>query len=153
MTIKADKLNHDANEPSANDRDLFVTVFTDASWCPETKAFGCAYWIKDGNTEAAKTHSWGGYTKKGPEHAETNALLGALDYVEKNISVWKRVVVIQSDCLNALRKLDIRPLHKAGAKHVKLKHVKAHTSHNTKRSKVNQLVDRLAKQQMKQYRG
>lgn len=146
--VRIDRYNWDARPPKPEDKNLFITVFTDASFCPNTKAFGCAIWIKDG---AGKPHqqSWGGRNAKDPEAAETRALNGALKYLTKYCQLNGRVIVIQSDCLNALRKLKYDFLKRDfGAKFVKLKHVKAHTNHETRRTWVNNWCDENAKKEM-----
>ena len=49
MTYAAvDRRNLDSAKPADSDKDLFITVFTDGSWCPDTKAYGYAVWIRDG---------------------------------------------------------------------------------------------------------
>ena len=34
-----DRHNLDSAKPADSDKDLFITVFTDGSWCPDTKAY------------------------------------------------------------------------------------------------------------------
>ena len=148
--VKADRHNIDATPPAQGDVGLFVTVFTDGSYCPETKAYGCAIWVKDGVTTKPLIESWGGYNAPNSQYAEEEALFWAVKHVAETAELSGRIVVIQSDCLDALNKLDTKPLR--GAKYIKLKHVKAHTSNKTKRSKVNAIVDDLAGKKMLKYR-
>lgn len=149
--IKVDRHNVDAKQPAQGEEDLFITVFTDASWCPETKAYGCAIWGKAGKAGSAVTHSWGGHGAPSAEAAEFAALEGAVWWVQNETNHINKVIVIQSDCINALRKLNIDDL-KYRSKFVKLKHVKAHTSGRTRRTKVNDICDQLAKTEMRKYR-
>lgn len=146
--IKADKLNKDSK--FKGNGDLFITVFTDASYCPSTKAYGCATWVRDGTKPAFKT-VWGGVGLKGSFDAELEALNRAVSAVFSNCEVLGRVVVIQSDCIAALDRVGLRKLRKY-AKHVKLKHVKAHTGGQTKRSYVNDWCDKAAYEEMVKHR-
>ena len=43
-----DRRNLDSAKPADSDKDLFITVFTDGSWCPDTKAYGYAVGIVTG---------------------------------------------------------------------------------------------------------
>lgn len=44
VTIQIDKQNKDSVKPDNSEK--FVTVFTDASHCPDTNAWGVAVWVK-----------------------------------------------------------------------------------------------------------
>lgn len=152
MTVAlVDRLNRDSAKPADSDKDLFITVFTDGSWCPDTKAYGYAVWIRDGQ-KPIHMFGAGGLGGNDSYHVESMGLKAAQKYIMESCSLEGRVIVIQCDNIGALNNLDIKPFKKAGAKFVKRKHVKAHTSHKTNRSKVNELVDNLAGQFMREYR-
>ncbi|MEO9497629.1 MAG: hypothetical protein ABJG42_24360 [Vibrio splendidus] len=148
--IKADKKNRDAAPPADKDKGRFITAFTDGSFCHDTSAYGCSYWIRDGEN-APVTNSKGGIGIANCGQAEIEALNGAIDWINNNCHLAGRVVILQSDSLEALNKCNYYVL-KRKAKFVKLKHVKAHSSARTKRSWVNNVCDKLAKDQMKGYR-
>lgn len=151
MFATVDRRNVDAAKPADSDKDLFITVFTDGSWCPETKAYGYAVWIRDGQ-KPVHMFGAGGFGGTDSHHVESMGLQAAQKYIMENCSLEGRVLVIQCDNIGALNKVSVKTFKKAGAKFVKLKHVKAHTSHKTNRSKVNELVDNLAGQFMREYR-
>lgn len=147
-----DRRNLDSAKPADSDNDLFITVFTDGSWCPDTKAYGYAVWIRDGQ-KPIHMFGAGGFGGRDSYHVESMGLAAAVKYILENCSVAERVLVIQCDNIGALNSLDVKQFKKLGAKFIKRKHVKAHTSHKTNRSKVNELVDNLAGQYMREYRA
>ncbi|QWS69884.1 RNase H [Vibrio phage vB_VpS_PG28] len=150
--IRVDKYNRDAVLKNGDTSALFITVFTDASWCPDTKAYGCAYWVKIGAAVHGTEYAWGGYNCKSAEDAELEALEKSVEVVLQSKAFVDKVIVLQSDCLNALNRLRLPPSFKL-ARHVKKKHVKAHTNHQTKRTSINAKMDRMAKEKMKVYRA
>ena len=145
--IKADSQNKSAKTPS--DPSKFITVFTDGSFCAKTKAWGVGVWIRSGENKTV-TFSKGGVGLKCCNEVELFGLQLAKKYIEKNIDTNDKVVVFQSDSLVALDKFN-KSIQ--GSRYVKLKHVKGHNSNGTKRSYVNNLVDRLAKKEMRKHRG
>lgn len=147
-----DRSNLDSAKPADSDKDLFITVFTDGSWCHDTKAYGYAVWIRDGQ-KPINMFGAGGFGGRDSYHVESMGLAAAVKYILENCTVEERVLVIQCDNIGALNALDVKQFKKLGAKFIKRKHVKAHTSHKTNRSKVNELVDSLAGQYMREYRA
>lgn len=147
-----DRRNIDAAKPADSDKDLFITVFTDGSHCPDTKAYGYAVWIRDGQ-KPIHTFGAGGFNGRDSFHVESMGLEAAKKYILENCSISGRVVVIQCDNIGALNALNIKQFKALGVKFVKRKHVKGHTGHNTNRSKVNNMVDNLAGQFMREYRA
>jgi hypothetical protein len=141
------------------EKGLFITIFTDASFCPDTKASGWAVWIKYGENGTVVKHK-GGYIAGGYEHsynAEKFALEMSVDMCrllkEHNRMVLKdKIVVIESDCQGALNSLDTSVLTNLGVSYVKRKWVKAHTNRNDKRSVVNNWCDVTAYAEMKKLR-
>ena len=150
-TVRIDRKNLDAPKPGESDKDLFITVFTDGSFCPDTKAYGIGVWIRDGQ-KPIFTFGDGGIGANDSGHVEAMGLEAAKRYILENCDVENRVVVIQCDNIGALNRLNIQPFKKRGAKFVKKKHVKGHTSHKTNRSKVNAVVDEIAGRHMREYR-
>lgn len=143
-----DRRNTDAKKPTCDTH--YVTIFTDASFCPETKAYGCAYWIKHSPNVEPLLNSFGGVGIQNIGKAETLAIEEAVKAAEEFIEI-DSVVVIQSDSTEALSQVNLTQL-RASCKFVKLKHVKAHTDQRTKRTSVNRIVDKLARKAMQSYR-
>lgn len=154
MNIKADKKNRSANVPPEEDKGKFVTVFTDGSHCPETKAWGIGIWIRYAE-ESPVELSYGGIGMDNCSEVETEALSEAVAHLLETYDLTNKVVVIQSDALGVLQKMQLaikQQLAAAGAKYVKLKHVKGHASGRTPRTAVNKIVDRLAYKKMDEFR-
>lgn len=142
--------------PTKNEFDsaLYITGFTDASYCSKTDAMGWAFWAKytlDGRT-MTKRASGNGVAKNCTE-AEVIALYHLSDWIRGELDVTDKVIVIQSDCVYALDKFKTEELMQAGATHVKLKHVKSHQGHSSKRSSVNTWCDKAAKSCMRKRRA
>jgi len=151
--IQIDRKNLDSQAPEDKDKDLFVTCFTDASYCPDTGAWGTCFWIKAGMTEQAKIITEGGVSNNSNSTLiELKALNSAKNFICGEYDINGKVIVIQSDCQSALENFCIKDFKSGGAKFVKKKHVKAHTSNKTKRTSVNKLVDRKARAEMKRHR-
>lgn len=127
----------------------FVTLFTDASFCPDTRAWGWAAWCKHGAPAVTIRRSGGGFGCPGSNHAESLALrhgIGVL--LNEDIDLVGKIIVIQSDCQGALDGLDDMVLLVAGAKAVRKKHVKGHQGTKCARSSVNTWTDREAYREM-----
>lgn len=134
--------------------DLFITVFADASHCPNTKACGWAAWIKYGHP-ATTQRLQGRQADIGTSNlAELLALQSAIDYIERHIPFHDKILVIQSDCQGALNKLEdrVERLKRHGARHVKLKWVKGHNGRKDSRSAVNSWCDEAARGEMRALR-
>lgn len=143
-----DRTNPDAKTPTCDTH--FVTIFTDGSYCSDTKAYGYAYWIKHSPKVAPLTKSFGGVGLKSIGEVEKLAIEKAIEHAQQFIEI-DTVVVIQSDSTEALSSVDLTKLRMM-CQHVKLKHVKAHTGQKTKRTSVNRIVDKLARKAMQSYR-
>lgn len=138
-------------EHLASRRQQFVTVFCDASHCPRTLATGWAVWMKHGTP--AVTHRLSGALRdvRDSHQAEIYALEQALDYIEAELELDDKIVVLESDCQGALRHIEQRAmaLSERGAKFVKLKWVKGHQGIKCARSSVNTWCDKEAKHHMR----
>lgn len=148
-SIKTDKLNEDARKPAVGAEGLFITAFSDGSYCPETRAWGVGIWVRDGEKPPI-TLSLGGIGYRKSSQAEERGLLEVVNFIKQHCDYKNRVVVIQCDSSGALQKMDTSALREAGL--VKRKHVKGHTKHRNSRSSVNRKVDKLAGEQMNRYR-
>lgn len=142
----------------AQDKPQFITLFADASYCPQTGAFGWAAWIKHGTPARTLRLSGGGYIEHSVAaecHALEQALVTLID--NANITLQRVIVVVESDCVAALNWIRgqgwCTRLTGAGARHVKLKHVKGHRGHRDRRSSVNTWCDRTARERMQHYRA
>jgi len=148
--IKTDKENIDSEAPNEGSKNLFITAFSDGSFCQETKAWGVGVWIRDGD-KPINTFGLGGigYTK--PSLVEDRGVAELIKYIAENCDIKDRVIVIQCDCDGALLRANTSVLR--GAKFIKLKHVKGHTTNRTKRTTVNGIVDRIAGEHMNKHRA
>ena len=153
--IKVDRYNEDAKPPKESDKGLFVTVFTDGSYCPRTSAWGVGIWYRYGEEPPVEL-KYGGLHMPNPMEVEKHGIQTALEIVLNEHDITGKVIIVQCDNVHALQSVvkEYTPkLKAAGAKFVKAKHVKAHTSHNTSRTKVNAIVDALARKEMEFYRN
>lgn len=122
---KKPRINKDALKPESSE--LFITCFTDASYCDQTGAWGICYWIKAYGADEPIVKSMGGINKNyNSTTAELRALNEARDYICSELTVDDKVVVIQCDNESALQRLDISKFQKKGARFVKKKHVYGH---------------------------
>lgn len=147
------------SRPFKIDPSRYISVFTDASFCPDTKAWGYGWWIKYGSPAITRTGSGGGLGIVNSNEAEIGAIKAALQWVEDNLKgpdTLNKVLVLQSDCTGALNcvqpdlnKLAIKCLMQRAYS----KHVKGHRGHETPRNSVNTTCDRLAREQMEMYRA
>lgn len=136
--------------------DLFITIFTDASFCPNTKATGWAVWMKYGANGTIVKHK-GGYVSLDDEHSNDAELFGlekAIEMcgqlVDHNRMVLKgKVVILQCDCQGALDKVNVTPLYRRGVQHVKRKWVQGHSRKVNQRTFVNKWCDVSAYGEMK----
>lgn len=152
--IKVDRYNADAKPPKESDKGLFVTVFTDGSYCPRTSAWGVGIWYRY-SEETPVELKYGGLHMNNPMEVERHGIEVALNHIMSHHDLNGKVIVVQCDNIHALKNVvrEMTPqLKRAGAKFVKAKHVKAHTSHETSRTRVNAIVDALARESMEYYR-
>ncbi len=102
-----DRRNIDAAKPADSDKDLFITVFTDGSHCPDTKAYGYAVWIRDGQ-KPIHMFGAGGFDGRDSYHVEQMGLNAARRYMMDNCDLEGRGVVIQCDNVGALNSMDVK---------------------------------------------
>lgn len=143
-----------AHKSPFENSDQWITLFADASFCPDTNAYGWCFWIKHGSPAQTVVRHGGGQRIQSSHWAEVEALRQGLKWVHTLPLRGKRVVV-QSDCTGALAEISsaLNLLKNAGAVAAYSKHVKGHQGNKTKRSSVNTTCDRLAKSEMKRYRA
>lgn len=150
--VKIDRQNRDAPKPQEGG-ELFVTVFTDASHCPDTNAYGIGVWVRAG-ADSIVTYSKCGIGLKDSTQAEYFGITDAIEYLKEHCETKDKILVLQCDNLSALNQLDIfRIKLQLKLKHVKLKHVKGHTNARTRRTRVNSIVDGLAYNAMAEARN
>lgn len=119
-----------------------VTLISDASWCPFTKAGGWAVWLViniGGVVTRVKRHGQFKELPESPEEAEIWSLRNGLHLARKHPV---KVILAQSDCQGALRIL------REEQPDVVFKHVKGHTNVEDARSWVNRWCDEKAKAHM-----
>lgn len=121
-----------------------IKVFTDASLCPITKAWGIGVWLNIDGTTCKFTRS-GINMFKNIQRIELHAIHEAISYLYANFDTRGSVLTISSDSTVAIGNLNkqstIRILELAS---LKIKHVKAHKGIRTVESSINTIVDSLA---------
>lgn len=153
--VKVDRYNRDSESPKEKDKGMFVTVFTDGSYCPRTSAWGVGIWYRYSEGQPVQ-FNLGGLYMDNPMEVEKHGIKVALNRIINECDLTGKVIVVQCDNIHALKTIvnEMTPaLKRAGAKFVKAKHVKAHTSHETSRTRVNAIVDTLAREQMEFHRS
>lgn len=147
---------------------MWVTVMTDASWCPDTKAGGFGYWVVSDRGR----HGGGGELKQLPgcaTEAEMMAVVNGLHCALKLAIAQKGDgILIQTDCQwaitvfnlvslsnlpeNAKQFLPILKAFKAlKEKHelrIVFRHVKGHSVRKNPRYIANNMCDKRARQGM-----
>lgn len=143
------------------DSNKFVTVFCDASYCPETGAAGWAGWVKYGSSGETLRCSGRLVGCPNSTEAEKNAIVETIKRaLMLHIEFDRKVVIVQSDCLSALGALENnrvieRMLLSKGesADVIKHKHVKGHQGYRCRRSSVNTWCDKEARRKMREARN
>lgn len=141
----------------------FITINTDASFCPFEKVGGYAYWIKGPNLSIKNS---GVFKIKLPnsQDAEIKAVANALSSILKLKSLpTADVLIINTDCYGSIEQIKnqsteisilindkIEKIKQVtGAKTLILRHVKAHVKIIDKKTYVNDWCDKEAKKHMK----
>ena len=147
---------------------MLVTIFADASWCPETHAGGWAGWAK---SQRLKCEGHGQLRDLLPSSnaAEISAIGNAVHMaLRKCAAVPGDELLIQSDCMHAISVLgsQVRPRNEAEGTvwlylcrlrvkydlEMKYRHVPGHTKGDQPRLYVNNLCDERAKAAMREKR-
>ena len=138
--------------------DRWITVFADASYCPETGAWGYGWWLKYGQPARTLYGEGGGLSIAGSNEAEVVALeraLEAVDSLSGQYLLQGKMLVVQSDCTGAIDRIQsrLRDMQREhGFAKAYTKHVKGHRGHVDPRASVNTGCDRAAGRQMRKYR-
>lgn len=139
---------------------LFVTIFADASYCPDTGCYGWAVWIKYGQPAQTLRLTGSGWrdhpTRPLEIRSSDDAEKLALDTAVRALRHYKvpldrAIVVLQSDSVSALAKVRTKPIKKLVAE-IRTKHVKGHRGFRCARSSVNTWCDREARRKMRERR-
>lgn len=147
---------------------MWVTIIADASYCPETGKAGYGFWIA---CERGKLGGDGVIAVDVENNiaAEMMALLNALHVARRrNLVQQKDSVLLQTDCQPAIdafrgQRLNITEQEKdlvlwferfckEHDLHIRMKHVKGHTTRDDARFVVNNICDRKARQNMRKAR-
>lgn len=148
---------------------MLVTIFADASWCPDTGAAGYGVWCKSDRGTFHKGGSFQDLYRSSGE-AEAAALVNAVFFAQREgILIPADRVLLQSDSLHALGILRgaipqrtrneqeaFTRLHEWRKRYlldIEYRHVKGHNADGSRRSWVNQLCDDLAGKAMRSRRG
>ena len=151
---------------------MIITIFSDASYCPDTGVGAWAAWAKyDGNRmrEAGKFRT----LAINSTHAEMMAIVNALHTAMQHFQPHGATVLIQTDSIDAISRLSgytskkgkketsfaVQPavdqFREIVAKYkisICMKHVRAHVRDMTPREAVNDWCDRTAKALMREAR-
>ena len=136
---------------------MVITINTDASFCPNTKIWGYAYWIKSDNF---LYKGWWAFknTVKNSTDAEIKAISNAL------FIIWIQwhnfdYIIINRDSIQANWKALKTEKHRLKDKlneqfwfkkrKIEFRHVKAHTEITDARTYVNDWCDKKAKSEMR----
>ena len=133
----------------------YVTIMTDASFCPDTKSMGFAGWVKYGKDGETREIFGRSRTVTHSFEAEVEALERVLEFVLGNVSVQHKTVIVQSDCIGALENIKDRwerRFKRKGARYFRTKHVKGHTTRSEPRFKLQRWLDRKAREHMQMER-
>lgn len=142
----------------------FVTLITDASWCPQTKIGGWAAWWKSGNLAGQDEAPF-----KTPMVSSTaSEMAAAVKGLSRVVGLYEKPrIVLQMDNTQAIRwhmgratapdeLREIQALfHRLRQEHdalITFRHIKAHSGTGTPRTWVHDLVDRRARQMMREAR-
>lgn len=135
---------------------LYVSAFADASYCPETGAYGYAFWVKWGHPAETHLDTGSGLCKSSYE-AELAGCMAAVEFI-KTLDVTDKIIVLQCDNIQAV---DTMRAHLAKLKELKAvkdaypKHVKGHVANSRggARHYMNNVCDRKAKEAMRSFRS
>lgn len=146
-----------------------ITIYTDASVCPETQGGGWACWIK---AAPGETHLASGIFKtpvKSSTEAELRAIANGLVVANKVFDTKDKTIVVVTDSQESIDFINgkiagggkkavnpqiaqqIKELIPANSE-LRVNKVKAHSNKDGKRSFVNNLVDRAARAEMRKGR-
>lgn len=137
-----------------------ITLFTDASWCPNTRVAGWAAWAKCNGGTMRQSGAMKSLVESS-ELAEVMAAANGLHQVVRHFGPTPgTTVLVQLDCLGAMRALESgekwpqvvhewERLRIGSELRLKYRHVKAHQGGKTPRSWVNGWADREAKAHMR----
>lgn len=146
-----------------------ATIIADASWCPDTKAAGYAFWIA---SDRGKQGGSGAFKERVVTScvAEMMALVNGLHTACKQGLVQNAdSVLMQTDCLGAIQAFQgqrgyMSPVEQSVVKyyeelltassvHVSFRHVKGHTTRKEPRYYINSKCDEFAKKAMRKARA
>lgn len=151
----------------------YITIYTDASVCPNTESGGWAAWIK---AAPGETHLASGIFKtpvKSSTDAELRAIANGLTVAKRVFDIAGKTIVVVTDSQESIDWITQKTTAKQRAKKTNriyldlskwvinlvpaeckltVKKVKAHSRSDGKRSFINNLVDKAAKRQMKKGR-
>lgn len=120
-----------------------ITINTDASFCPDGKVGGYAFWVTS-NLGRIKYSNIFKRKPNNPSEAEIKCIINAVYILSSIIDLDNHNVVINTDCTSAIKALKKRFPRFA------FKHVVAHQKGQVdRRSFVNNWCDREAKKQLK----
>ena len=144
-----------------------ITINTDASFCPDTKAGGYAFTIV---CDLFKIYKSGKFKNivKGSTDAEMMCIANALSTLAAQKEVMQsKFLVINTDSKGSIKQIRHQEtklgrqvnilwgkcIQKMGSSNNEFRHVKAHSGQNYSRSKVNEWCDFEAKKWMKVMRS
>lgn len=142
---------------------MITTLFTDASWCPKTRAGGWAAWVKSDSG----TFKRSGRLSKDVTNsyfAELMAFVNGCYFAVSSVPDTT-LLVAQTDCTTIMHRIKEKKKLKPFEQHayaildnrlegvrLSVRHVKAHTSNTDPRSYINNWCDINAKLHMRSLR-
>lgn len=130
-----------------------IILFADASFCPDTKAYGWCFWIQGPGMKSPLVKSGGGLRIRSSQEAETEALRQGLRAIY-SMDLADVYILVQSDCLGALFRIrgELEGLRGIGAAGVRTDHVRGHQGNRNARTSINTQCDKRAGKEMRAFR-
>lgn len=136
--------------------ELYVSIFTDGSHCPNTLAWGTGHWIKFGYPATTLRGGDGGRGDyRDSNGVEIRGIQNAIEHCAAATSVRDKIVVISCDNLHACNTMTpvVKEFFKnLGARDAYIKHVKGHRGKDQPKYSVNGTCDAIAGWFMRRWR-
>lgn len=146
------------------DKTVITTVFTDASFCHQTRCAGYAVWVKNNSRVLKRYGNFRGKPENSSD-AEFMALINGI-YFAMQLAPETTYLIVQTDCMGIIPHANRGGLPQRASGRLKrrmrealkgvtldVRHVKAHSRDGSKRSHVNNWCDEFARKAMRQQRG
>lgn len=151
-----------------------ITIYTDASLCPDTSAGGWACWVRFGKFETMQLSGFFKEETRDSTEAELKAIANAISVVIRRLQPKEKIIVVVTDSAMAIAYIKTgvkKPRHKhlAGWQRrtaiaerinhmipkgceLRVNKVQGHSKTDGKRSYVNNVVDKAAYKKLQEAR-